>query len=439
VRYQFDGFELDTDRMELRRGTALVPLEPQVFDVLAYLVEQHERVVQKDELIEHIWPEKYITEAALHSRLMSARRAIGDSGQAQSLIRTVHGRGYRFVGDVVTSWTNPVSVTDRRPAFDQEIRFCRAADGARIAFAVSGEGPPLVKAANWLTHLEFDPGSPVWGHIWRELSKSFRLVRYDGRGSGLSDWELPRYSFESWVDDLEAVVDELGLQRFPLLGISQGGAVAIAYAARHPHRVTQLVLCGAYGRGRLHRGPDWVARHNAVRTLIEQGWGKEDEALREVFALTMIPEGTEEQRRWLTDLQRVSASAANAALFYETAGQINVEDILPTLRAPTLVMHSRGDQRAGFEEGRRLAGLIPRAPSDAEQRQPPVAGAGASMAAVPRGNPRVPRDCARVTTRAERARGTASDSAGDATHARKRRETGRCDSGGLSLHRPAAS
>jgi hypothetical protein len=207
--------------------------------VLAYLVERHDRVVPKDELIEHLWPEKYISEAALHSRLMSARRAIGDSGDAQRLIRTIHGRGYRFVGEVITSRPKPALGAVSRAVFAQEIRFCRATDGARIAYAISGRGPPVVKAANWLTHLEYDPGSPVWGHVWRELSNDFRLIRYDGRGSGLSDWDLPRYSFESWVDDLEAVVDELGLQRFSLMGFSQGGAVAIAYAARHPQHVAR--------------------------------------------------------------------------------------------------------------------------------------------------------------------------------------------------------
>lgn len=362
MKYRFDGHELDVERLELWRGTERVALEPQVFDILAYLVERHDRVVSKDELIEHIWPEKYISEAALNSRLMSARRAIGDSGSEQRLIRTVHGRGYRFVGDVsvASAARQPVTVAPA-PAFEQEIRFCRTDDGTRIAFAVSGSGPPLVKAANWLTHLEFDPGSPVWGHLWRELSHGFRLVRYDGRGSGLSDWELKSYSFESWVDDLEAVVDQLGLERFPLLGLSQGGAVAIAYTARHPERVTRLVLAGAYGRGRLHRDAAWAERHHAMRTLIAQGWGKEEEALRELFSLTMIPDGTEAQRRWLTDLQRVSASAENAVLFHETAGEVNVDDLLPTLRVPVLVMHARGDQRVGFEEGRRLAGLIPQA------------------------------------------------------------------------------
>jgi pimeloyl-ACP methyl ester carboxylesterase len=291
---------------------------------------------------------------------MSARKGVGDSGQSQRLIRTVHGRGFRFVGEVVTTWTQPIpSVADRRPAFHQEIRFCTATDGARIAFATSGAGPPLVKAANWLTHLEFDPGSPVWGHVWRDLSTNFELIRYDGRGSGLSDWELPAYSFESWVDDLEAVVNQLGLQRFPLLGVSQGGAVALAYAARHPRRVSKLVLWGAYGRGRLHRGPEWIERHRAMRTLMEQGWGKDDDVFREVFSLTMIPDGTDEQRRWLTDLQRVSASAANAVLLHQTAGEVNIDHLLSTIRIPTLVLHSRGDQRAPFEEGRRLAGLIP--------------------------------------------------------------------------------
>jgi pimeloyl-ACP methyl ester carboxylesterase len=246
-------------------------------------------------------------------------------------------------------------------AFEQEIRFCTAADGARIAFAVSGSGPPLVKAANWLTHLEFDPSSPVWGHVWRELSARFRLVRYDGRGSGLSDWDLAKYTFESWVDDLEAVVDALSLERFPLIGISQGGAVAVAYAARHPERVTRLVLHGAYARGRLHRGPEWTSRHHAYTTLLEQGWGREDQALREVFTLTMIPGASDEQRRWLTNLQRVSASPENAVRFHETAGAINVEPLLPSVQIPVLVLHATGDQRSGFEEGRRLAASLPNA------------------------------------------------------------------------------
>ena len=219
-----------------------------------------------------------------------------------------------------------------------------------------------MKAANWLTHLEYDLTSPVWRHIWRGLAAQFSLVRYDARGSGLSDWEVPRFSFEAWVDDLEAVVDAAGLRRFPLFGMSQGGAVAVAYAARHPERVSHLVLLGAFARGRLKRESTyWADRHAAMRTLMLQSWGKDDAAFREIFSITMIPDGTPEQWRWLTDLQRVSASPENALRFHETSAGIDVDALLPQIKAPTLVLHAQNDQRVPFEEGRRLAARIPHA------------------------------------------------------------------------------
>jgi pimeloyl-ACP methyl ester carboxylesterase/DNA-binding winged helix-turn-helix (wHTH) protein len=362
TRYRFDGFELDTELVELRKGDERIPLEPQVFDVLAYLVANHHRLVPKDELLEHIWPEKYISEASLTTRLMAARKALGDNGRDQRFIRTVHRRGYRFVGavDTETQRDVPEESAGAQPA--QTIRFCTAVDGTRIAYATSGSGPPLVKAANWLTHLDYDTTSPVWRHLWDGFARNFSLVRYDARGSGLSDWDVDRFSFEAWVDDLEAVVDELGLDRFPLLGLSQGGAVAIAYAARHPERVSHLVLLGAFGRGRLARASTlWADRHAAMRTLMLQSWGREDAAFREIFSITMIPDGTPEQLRWLTDLQRVSANPTNAVRFHDTSGDIDVDALLPMIQAPTLVLHARGDQRVPFEEGRRLATLIPRA------------------------------------------------------------------------------
>lgn len=361
MRYRFEGFELDTDMMELRRAGVPIPLEPQVFDVLAYLVANHERLVPRDELIEHIWPEKYISEAALTSRLMAARKAIGDSGRDQRLVRTIHGRGYRFAGRVEVvherSGTGEPAASSPMP---QEIRFCRTNDGVRIAYATSGSGPPLVKAANWLTHLEFDPESPVWKHVWAGLSREFFLVRYDARGSGLSDWDVSRFSFDAWVEDLEAVVDAVGLERFPLLGMSQGGAVAIAFAARHPERVSHLVLLGAFARGRLKRNSEeWTARHEAMRTLMRQSWGRDDAVFREIFSITMVPDGTREQWRWLTDLQRVSASPENAVRFHDTSGGIDVDHLLGKVKAPTLVLHARDDQRVPFAEGRHLAARIP--------------------------------------------------------------------------------
>jgi pimeloyl-ACP methyl ester carboxylesterase/DNA-binding winged helix-turn-helix (wHTH) protein len=363
VLYRFEDYEVDTATLELRQGGRRIALEPQVFEVLAYLVANHDRLVPKDEIIEHLWPEKYITEAALNSRLMTARKLIGDNGRDQRLIRTVHGRGYRFVGTVTADGGRKDSAGDpARAPFAQAIQFCTARDGPRIAYATAGSGPPLVKAANWLTHLEFDATSPVWRHIWADLAADLKLIRDDARGSGLSDWEVPRFSFEAWVDDLEAVVDAARLERFPLLGISQGGPVAIAYAARHPKRVSGLILLGAYGRGRLRReSRDWEDRHAAMRTFMRQGWGRDDVMFRVLFSITMIPDGTPEQWRWLTDLQRVSASVENAVRFHETAGAIDVERLLETIQVPTLVLHATGDQRVPYDEGRRLATLIPSA------------------------------------------------------------------------------
>ena len=159
----------------------------------------------------------------------------------------------------------------------QSIRFCTSNDGTRIAFAESGDGPPLIKAANWLSHLEFDWDSPVWRHWLVELSRTHRLVRYDERGCGLSDWNVEDLSFEAWLRDLELVVDATGLERFPLLGISQGASIAIAYAVKYPERVSHLVLHGGYARGRALRSASEGQRESAelMLKLMEMGWGGE--------------------------------------------------------------------------------------------------------------------------------------------------------------------
>lgn len=243
----------------------------------------------------------------------------------------------------------------------QQIRFATSRDGVRIAYASSGQGPPLVKAANWLSHLEFDWGSPVWQHWLNELSREHTLVRYDERGCGLSDREVADLSFESWVRDLETVVDAVGLQRFPLLGTSQGAAVAIAYAVRHPERVSHLVLYGAYARGRMKRSPtpEQIEEAQIMLKLIELGWGRESAAFRQVFTAQFIPGGTLEQLNWFNDLQRVSTSPANAARFLREFNHIDVRELTSAVRCPTLVLHARRDLRVPFEEGRLVAALIP--------------------------------------------------------------------------------
>ena len=243
---------------------------------------------------------------------------------------------------------------------EQQIRFCTSADGTRIAYATAGQGPPLVKAANWLSHLEFDWQSPVWRHWLEELARDHLLVRYDERGCGLSDWTVEDFSFDGWVRDLETVVDALGLDRFPLLGISQGGPVAITYAVRHPERVSHLILYGTYARGLAKRGltADEIEEQRAVLTLTKQGWGRDNPAYRQIFTTSFIPEASTEQMRWFNDLQRESTSPDNAVRFLREFSKIDVVDLVSEVSVPTLVLHARDDGRCPFEEGRRVAAGI---------------------------------------------------------------------------------
>jgi len=246
------------------------------------------------------------------------------------------------------------------PALPQHIRFCTSHDGVRIAYATSGSGPPLVKAANWLSHLEFDGASPVWIHLLRELSRHNTLVRYDARGCGLSDWDA-ELSFEAWVGDLEAVVEASGAERFALLGISQGASIAIAYAVRHPERVSHLILHGGYARGRLKWTTTTNAREEAemMINLAELGWGQQNPAFRQFFTTQFIPDGTPEQHQWFNELERLSTSPANAGCFMRVLHEIDIVPLLPRVACPTLVFHCVRDARVPFDEGRLVATRIP--------------------------------------------------------------------------------
>lgn len=239
----------------------------------------------------------------------------------------------------------------------QDIRFCTTPDGLRLAWATHGAGPPLVKAANWLTHLEYDWESPVWRYWLEGLGRSHTVVRYDERGCGLSDRGIGELSLDVWVSDLETVVEAAGLERFTLLGISQGAAIAIAYAVRHPDRVDRIVLYGGYSRGRNHRGERQVAE--ALTAAIRAGWDDPNPAFRRIFTMRFLPEGTPEQMAWYDELQTRTAEAETAARLYEAWSDVDVTALAPQVEAKTLVAHARGDAAVPFEEGRLLASLIP--------------------------------------------------------------------------------
>lgn len=363
--WRFDEFVLDTARYELRKGGVVIRVEPQVFDVMTQLVSNPDRVVTKEELFDTVWGGRFVGEAALTSRIKAARRALGDDGESQRYIRTVRGRGYQFVGaltlDEPAVRSGPGAGTDPAPAPRQHIAFCRAADGVRLAYAVAGDGPPLVRAANWMTHLGYDIESPVWRHWVRELAHGRQFIRYDERGCGLSDWEAGEFTFEDWVTDLESVVEAIGLERFPLLGVSQGGAVAVAYAARHPERVTKLILCSAYARGRAVRAMNDEERRAAALDLdlARVGWGRDDPAFRQVFAAQFLPDGTRAEWEAFDHLQRRTTSPDNAVRFLEEFARIDVRDMAERVSCPTLILHAHDDHRVPMRFGEELAAIIP--------------------------------------------------------------------------------
>lgn len=258
--------------------------------------------------------------------------------------------------------SDPLPPAQRRKV-EHRVSFTTSFDEARIALAIAGKGPPLVKVANYMSHVGYDWDSPVWIHWLEELTRDHTLIYYDERGSGLSDWNVEDISFEAWVRDLEVVVNATGLQRFPLFAMSQAGAVAVAYAARHPDRVSRLILHGAYARGWLKRGlnEEQIEEERLMISLMKVGWGRENPAFRQVFAMQLFPDAPIEQIRALEEQMRISVSPKNAVRMESEMHRIDVSDLAPQITAPALILHSREDEAVPFEEGRLLASLIPKA------------------------------------------------------------------------------
>jgi pimeloyl-ACP methyl ester carboxylesterase/DNA-binding CsgD family transcriptional regulator len=243
----------------------------------------------------------------------------------------------------------------------QKIRFLRTDDDVKLAWAEAGSGPLLVKAANWMTHLEFEWESPVWRHWLRFFSEHFRFVRYDERGCGLTDWEVPQLSTERWIDDLASVIDAADPQEpLTLLGISQGAAACVGYAVRHPERVARMILYGAYARGHYHRGnAEAESEHRLIREAVRIGWGKENPSFRQLFTSRFIPGGTAEQLAWFNELCRRTTTGEIAAELLRLRAKMDVVGLLEQVQCPTLVIHSREDEIVPFTEGRLLASAIP--------------------------------------------------------------------------------
>ncbi len=248
-----------------------------------------------------------------------------------------------------------------RKQIRQQIRYLKASDGARLAWADAGEGPVIVKASNWLSHLEYEWESPLWKHWLHFFAGNFRFIRYDERGCGLSEWNEVPLDVDRWTLDLEAVMEAARPEgKVTLLGISQGAVACISYAIRHPDRVARLILYGGYARGAYLRGtPESRATYRAIIELAKAAWGSDNPTFRQVFTSRFVPDATPEQIQWFNELCRKTTTGALAAKLLECRGQVNIEPLLPEVRVPTLVIHGRDDGVVPIEEGRLLARAIP--------------------------------------------------------------------------------
>ncbi|MGF1629749.1 MAG: alpha/beta fold hydrolase [Kiloniellaceae bacterium] len=374
MHYHFLDCEIDTETYEFRSGGVLQRLEPQVFDLLCHLVANPNRLVSRDELIEKIWDGRIVSEATIASRINAARKAVGDDGRRQGVIKTVSRRGIRFLAAVRReSATGMPEAVDGPPEADspaeaappddlvQKVRFCHEPDGTRIAFATFGAGPPLVRVGHWMTHLEHDWHSPIWRPFLDELGKSFTVVRYDQRGNGLSEREIDDLSLDAFVRDLETVVDSAGLGRFPIYASSQGVPVALEYAARHPERLTCLVLHGGFFRGRLLRSEADREQGEAYLALMRHGWGAEGSQFLQAFASIFVPDGTPEQIRSLVRLQQITTSAGTAVRLREAFDRLDVIQRLAGIETPTLVVHARNDGVHPLQQSLEMAAMMPNA------------------------------------------------------------------------------
>ncbi len=364
--YRFDSCELDTARFELRKDGVPQPMEPQVFDVLAFLVANRDRVVTKDEILDRVWPERFVTDSVLSSRIMAARKAIGDNGRDQRLIRTIHGRGFRFVGEVVgadeaTAAPQPVSAAEAGPPVVMpSIRYATTSDGLSIAYAETGSGPPLVRVLGWFTHLEVEWKWATARRLWERLSERHRLVRYDGRGMGLSD-PATEFSQDARLRDIEAVIDALGAEKVTLLGMSRGVQDAVHYAARHPERVERLI---AYGGGPEPPDPgereQWEAQARLRMEIVRQGWGTDTPAYRVLFThLFLGMNASPADIEYFTEMQRVSTTPERAYEYSKWTFPVGLDEAARNVRAPTLVLQRIGDRLVPMSRARRLASLIP--------------------------------------------------------------------------------
>jgi len=359
AKYLFGNYLLDVEERRLLREDEEIRLRGKLFDTLRVLVENAGKLVRKDAFMESVWPDSVVEDNNLDYCISQLRKLL----HPEKYIETVPRHGYRFTAEVTTQKPRlpviPVRrALDRPEAQQQPIKFFTTSDGVRIAYSIGGKGPVLVRTIHWLNHLDFEWQTPLRRQWLSEVMRHNTLVRYDQRGSGLSDWNIDDFSFERTVRDFEELVDAAGLEQFSILGGCQGAAVAIAYAVRHPERVTKLIINGTFANGWPAPGPGAEEHLEAMLTLIRSGWGRDNPAFRQLWTTLFRPDADATEAAWLNELQRISSSPENAARMIAEFPNIKVLDMLPKISCPTLVLHSRDDGAVPIQEGKLIAARI---------------------------------------------------------------------------------
>ncbi len=364
MRYEFANCALETQAHSLTRDGAEVHVEPQVFDLIACLVRARGALVTYDDLMAEVWNNRIVSDSAMAARISAARSALGDSGKRQAVIRTIPRRGLQIAVPVAVSAPPAPPASQPGPAapstLRQTIRYTTSRDGTGVAWAETGAGPPVLRGGHWLSHLEHDWTSVVWRPLLERLSRGRRLLRYDPRGTGLSDRQMNGATVEQLADDMEAVADAAGLERFPIYATSQSVPAALTLAARRPERISRLLLLNGVVQGSTARGE--AEKTETMVGMIRSGWGIPGSPFMRAVATVFMPLATPEEVQSLVDIQVVSATPEVAAELRRIIGDIDVRACLDKVECPVLVMHFSGDQIQSPDQSRYLA----RALKDAE-------------------------------------------------------------------------
>jgi pimeloyl-ACP methyl ester carboxylesterase/DNA-binding winged helix-turn-helix (wHTH) protein len=355
MRYEFSDCVLDAAQHVLMRGGVAVPVEPQVFDLLLLLVRNPDRLISRDEMIEVVWNGRIVSESAISARIAAARKAVGDNGKAQAIIRTVARRGLQMVGTVHSD--APITPAASPDISAPRIRYVQNEDGKSIAFSVIGSGTPVLRMSHMLTHIEAEWRLPTERAFFETIAAHHRVLRFDPVGFGLSDHDLLEMDYTRVARDIDRVADAAGFDRFAILSESGGCVPAITYAALYPDRVSKLITVGGYAEGRVVRADAQTTE--PLRALIDAGWDTPDSPFTTSMLMSYFPEGPIEVIRNYAQMMQQAAPKQNVLRLRDATNSASLMALLPKVRCPTLVIHGRGDAVHPLSEARKLAAGIP--------------------------------------------------------------------------------